>query len=322
MTASPDVEPLSAELRAGFDYTRSLGGLLSAFMTGLRDRRILGVRGSDGRVLVPVTEYDPVDGKPLAELVDLPGTGTVTSWSWMADPLEGQPLDEPFAWAMITLDGADTAMLHAVACDEDTIHSGLRVRPRWAQQTTGTIRDIVCFEPDTASAQDTKPTAETTEPVDMITSPIHLSYQHTASAEETRYLTALEDGRIVGQRCPKCEKVYVPPRGACPTDGIPTRDEVELPDTGVVTTYCVVNVPFLGQRIEPPYVSAYILLDGADIAFQHLVLECDAEDVHMGMRVQAKWRPRDQWAKTLENIEYFRPTGEPDAPYEYYANHL
>jgi hypothetical protein len=321
MTASSDVEPLSAELHAGFDYTRSLGGALGAFMTGLRDRRILGVRGSDGRVLVPVAEYDPVDGAPLSELVELSGGGTVTSWSWMAEPLAGQPLDEPFAWALITLDGADTAMLHAVGCTEETIHSGLRVRPRWAEQTTGDIRDIVCFEAETTENAQAA-ASETGEPITMITSPIHLSYQHTASAEETRYLKALADGRIVGQRCPKCEKVYVPPRGACPTDGIPTRDEVELPDTGVVTTFCVVNVPFVGQRIEPPYVSAYILLDGADIAFQHLVLECDAADVHMGMRVSAKWRPRDEWSTTLENIEYFRPTGEPDAPYEYYANHL
>ncbi len=141
----------------------------------------------------------------------------------------------------------------------------------------------------------------------MVTTPIAMRVQHTASPQETRYLLGLEDGRILGQRCPQCGKVYVPPRGACPVDGVPTTDEVELPDRGIVTTFCIVNVPFLGQRIKPPYVAAYVLLDGADIAFLHLILDCAAEDVRMGMRVEAVWKPRDEWGPTLQNIDHFRP---------------
>jgi uncharacterized protein len=160
------------------------------------------------------------------------------------------------------------------------------------------------------------------EPVTMVTTPVHLSYLHAAGAEESRYLRALTEGRLVGQRCPACGKVYLPPRNSCPVDGVPTTDEVELPDHGIVTTFCIVNVPFMGQRIEPPYVSAYVLLDGADIAFLHLVLGCAVEEVRMGMRVEAVWKPREQWRPTLENIDHFRPSGQPDAPYESYAQHL
>jgi uncharacterized OB-fold protein len=116
--------------------------------------------------------------------------------------------------------------------------------------------------------------------------------------------------------------VYVPPRGACPVDGVPTAEEVELPDTGIVTTFCVVNVPFLGQRIEIPYVSAYILLDGADIGFLHLIQGIPADQVRMGMRVKAVWKPREQWGTTVENITHFEPTGEPDADYETFKDHL
>jgi uncharacterized OB-fold protein len=158
--------------------------------------------------------------------------------------------------------------------------------------------------------------------ISMITTPVQLHYMHSASPEESLYLRGLQEGRLLGQRCPACDKVYIPPRGACPTDGVPTREEVELPDRGIVTTFCIVNVPFLGQRIKPPYVAAYILLDGADIAFLHLVLGCAADEVRMGMRVEAVWKPRDQWGTTLENIDHFQPTGEPDAPYDSYAGHL
>jgi uncharacterized OB-fold protein len=156
----------------------------------------------------------------------------------------------------------------------------------------------------------------------MMTTPIHLSYNHTVSPEESRYLRGLAEGRLLGQRCPACGKVYLPPRGACPTDGVPTTDEVELPDRGAVTTFCIVNVPFAGQRIAPPYVAAYVLIDGADIPMLHLILGCPAEEVHMGMRVEAVWRPREEWGTTPANIDHFRPTGEADAPYESYAHHL
>jgi uncharacterized OB-fold protein len=309
-----------------FAYTRSLGPVLSRFMTGLRDRRILGIRGSDGRVHAPPVEFDPVTAQPLTELVSVAAQGEVVSWSWMPDPLEGQPLASPFAWALIRLDGADTPMLHAVDVPAGQIRTGLRVRARWAAEPVGSIRDIECFEPVPADAEPAPPDAPDApapvEPVTMLTAPIHLEYRHTASHEESRFLRGLTEGRLLGQRCPVCQKVYVPARSACPVDGVATVEDVELPDTGTITTFCIVNVPFLGQRITPPYVAAYVLLDGADIAFLHLILGCPVQEVRMGMRVQAVWRPREQWGPTLENIDHFRPTGESDAAYESYAQHL
>jgi len=327
---------MAAPLIVDFDYTRSLGPVLSGFMTALRDRRILGIRGSDGRVHAPPVEYDPQTGDPLTELVEVGGnggTGTVLSWSWMPDPLEGQPLSHPFAWALIRLDGADTGMLHAVDAPIDRLRTGLRVRARWADTPIGSIRDIECFEPDEPEDQPVAGPEHTSkdvrasepddrEPVTMLTTPIHLEYQHTASREESRFLRGLLEGRLLGQRCPVCRQVYIPARSACPVDGVATTDEVELPDTGTITTFCIVNVPFLGQRITPPYVAAYVLLDGADIAFLHLILECPVDEVRMGMRVRAVWRPREQWGPSLENIDHFRPTGDPDAAYQTYAKHL
>ena len=152
--------------------------------------------------------------------------------------------------------------------------------------------------------------------------PVELDYTYEASPEESAFFRGLAEGKILGQRCPTCGKVYVPPRSACPVDGVATTDEVELAHTGTVTTFCVVNVPFLGQKITPPYVSAYVLLDGADIAFLHLILGIPADEVRMGMRVKAVWKPREEWGTTIENIKHFRPTGEPDADYESYRAHL
>ncbi|HEX3921858.1 MAG TPA: OB-fold domain-containing protein [Streptosporangiaceae bacterium] len=314
-------QPLTAPLEIGFDYTRSLGPTLSQFMAGLAGRRILGARGADGRVHAPPFEYDPVTSAPPEELVPVGSDGTVTTWSWVPEPLEGQPLTRPFAWALIRLDGADTAMLHAVdAGSAQAMRTGMRVRARWADSPVGHIRDIVCFEPGDGS--EPEPPAEGSASIKMVTTPVKLHYQHVASAGESAFLRGLAEGKLLAQRCPACGKVYIPPRGACPTCGVPTAEEVELPDTGVVTTFCVVNVDYPGQRVAAPYVAAAVLLDGADIPFQHLILGCDPGEVRMGMRVRAFWKPRHLWGTTPENIDHFFPTGEPDAPYESYAHHL
>lgn len=315
-------QPLSAPLNLQFDYTRSVGPTIGAFLTALRGGKVIGARGSDGRVYAPPPEFDPNTAEPLTEFVDVLDAGTVESWTWMPDPIAGQPLTHPFAWAMIKLDGADTTLLHAVdAGTPESMRTGMRVRAHWSDQRVGSIHDIEYFEPGESEGRPSG-TPETDEAVTMLTTPIALDYMHSASAEESYFLRGLAEGRLIGGRTGPGDKVYIPPRGANPTSGIPTRDQVELSDKGIVTTFCIVNVPFLGQKIKPPYVAAYVLLDGADIPFLHLILECDAADVRMGMRVEAKWRPREEWGHTLQNIEYFRPTGEPDAEYDTYKHHL
>lgn len=138
---------LSAPLKVEFDYTRSLGPVLSRFMTGLRDRSILGCRAADGRVLVPPTEFDPVSHEAPSEFVEVGQTGTVQTWTWVSSPVPDQPLDHPFAFALVLLDGADTPILHAVDADSpDAMSTGMRVQARWAEETRGHIRDFL-FEP-------------------------------------------------------------------------------------------------------------------------------------------------------------------------------
>jgi uncharacterized OB-fold protein len=317
---------LEAPVTVAFDYTRSVGPVLGRFFTGLRERRFVGARLADGRVVVPPPEFDPISHEATADFVDVADHGVVMSWTWVSEPVAGQPLDRPFAFALITLDGATAPMLHAIDAPQKLIRTGMRVQARWSDEPTGSIADVI-FEPETTVVEAGAPTGATLEtsdqePVTGIVTPVSLDYLYAASPEESAFFRGLAEGRILGQRCPACQKVYVPPRSACPVDGVPTEGEIELGHTGTVTTFCIVNVPFLGQKIEPPYVSAYILLDGADIALQHLILDIPADEVRMGLRVKAVWRPEAEWGTTIENISHFAPSGEPDADYDTYRHHL
>jgi uncharacterized protein len=315
---------LSAPLKLSFDYTRSVGPTLGEFFTALRQRRVVGVRGSDGRVYVPPAEFDPVTYERLTEIVPVASVGTVLSWTWQPEPLEGQPLDHPFAWALIKLDGADIPLLHAIdvgAAGPDSISSGARVHIHWVDEPAGAITDIAYFAlGDEAEA--VPDASDDREPVTVQVTPSTIEIQHTASLPETAFLRGLEEGKLLGARTGKDGKVYFPPKEADPATGLELDNFIELPDKGTVTTFAIINIPFAGQRIKPPYVAAYVLLDGADIAFLHLIQEIDATEVRMGMRVEAVWKPREEWGLGIDNIEYFKPTGEPDADYDTYKHHL
>ena len=159
------------------------------------------------------------------------------------------------------------------------------------------------------------------EPVRRIKGPVRLEFTVGAGQTLSRFLAGVVEGRLLGRRCPQCTKVYVPPKGACPTCGVPMVDEVAVKDSGTLTTYCIVNVPFEGQTMKLPYVYGAILLDGCDLPLLHLI-QVPADQVRMGMRVKAEWVPPEERKPTLESIKWFVPIDEPDAAYETYEEHL
>lgn len=159
-------------------------------------------------------------------------------------------------------------------------------------------------------------------PVKTIKTPMRLEYQYTAGTATSRFLRGIGQGKILGQRCPVCEKVYVPPRGSCPRCAVATEQEVECKDVGTVTTFAIVRVPSENLDVPLPFACVHILLDGTDVPFFSVVQECPLEQVRIGMRVQAVWVPKEQLAPTLQSIKWFRPIDEPDVPFDRLQEHL
>jgi uncharacterized OB-fold protein len=141
-------EILSAPLVIEYPFKRTTGPVVGAFLTGLRERVLVGSRAADGRVIVPPAEFDPVSGEDLTEIVEVGPAGHITTWAWVMVPHAKHPLDRPFAWALITPDGADTSMLGAVdAGSIDAMSTGMRVEPVWADEREGHINDITHWVP-------------------------------------------------------------------------------------------------------------------------------------------------------------------------------
>ncbi|MCU1426264.1 MAG: putative nucleic-acid-binding protein containing a Zn-ribbon [Actinomycetia bacterium] len=323
-------EPLVADhvLEYPGGYTRSVGPVIGRFLTSLRDGRIEGVRLADGRVLVPPTEYDPLTSNPVGDdWVAVGPRGVVQSWTWVERPRPGKHgLDRPFAFALIRPDGADTAMVHVVdAGSADVMSVGMRVMPRWRAARVGSITDIEAWVP-LADGEEPQPAPANTaevegDTVNGIVVPIRLEYRRSAGVATTRYLLGLKEHKILGERAPSSQEVYAASRGTDPKTGEPTSIVVEVQDRGTITTFCVVNIPGLSPLApEVPYVSAQILLDGANNTFFGLIRGVPVDDVRMGMRVQAVWA--DELVADHTSIKWWEPLDEPDASYDSYKGYL
>ncbi|RSS40416.1 DNA-binding protein, partial [Streptomyces sp. WAC07061] len=229
------------------------------------------------------------------------------------------PLGTPFAWVLVRLDGADTAILHALdAPGPDAVSTGMRVRVRWAAERTGAITDIACFEPCEGRERGSARPHDGVfaDPVTGIVAEARLDYTYSPGRAQTAYINALSERRTVGERCPSCHKVYVPPRGACPTCGVATTDRVEVGPAGTVTTFCIVNIKARNLDIEVPYVYAHIALDGAGLALHGRIGGIPYDQVRMGLRVEPVWTDGGRYP------DHYRPTGEPDADYDAYKELL
>ncbi|MHC4778298.1 MAG: Zn-ribbon domain-containing OB-fold protein [Planctomycetota bacterium] len=129
-----------------------------------------------------------------------------------------------------------------------------------------------------------------------------------------RYLTELKNGRIVGKRCHKCERILLPPRAFCELCWVPTDEWVTLPDSGVVNTFCISHVDWKAGRLDieggvRPFTPAVIVIDdaGKDNGILHHLDEVDPKDVKIGMKVKAVWKPAEEREGSITDIKYFKP---------------
>ncbi|WP_079253662.1 Zn-ribbon domain-containing OB-fold protein [Endozoicomonas arenosclerae] len=316
----PQNEPevLSQAFTLGYTYTRSTGPVVGQFLTGLRDRKLIGNKASDGKVYVPPMEYDPKTAEAITDFVDVAETGVVKTWSWVNEPNEKHLLRKPFAFAMIQLDGTDVPMLHMVdAGSQDAMSTGMKVQVRWADETQGLITDIACFEPVTEDSKVAeKPAASDLEPITGVESPVYLEYNFTAGKATATFLSNIKKGKLTGGKCSECSAVYVPPRGSCPACGVANDENVELSNKATVQSFTIISIPIPGNPIKPPFVVANLMVDGAHQSFLHIVSGCENSDVRIGMRVEAVWKPEEEWTHAMESIAYFQPIDEPDIPRE------
>jgi hypothetical protein len=333
-----DMEPFNLQ----FPFTRTLGPTLSTFFSAVAEGQLIGVRVG-GRVIAPPLEYDPENGAAAGtDWVKVGPKGTVSAFTWVAEPTKLHPLQEPFAFAFVTLDGADTPMFHAVQVDSpDALSNGARVEARFKEgdEINGRIDDLVFV-----LASDPSPSESAGEPYEAPAEPefqnmdsfCDLTYVDNAAPPTRVWTEGLKQGKLLGRTCPQCGRTFVGAIGLCCVDAIELDESLstEMPQTGVVTNFTVITpTPYPGQKETEPFVRCSVMLDGTDAVLgQQTIIGIPASEVRVGMHVELIWKPEGErdtsdignggHGSTGETVEGWKPTGEPDEPAENYVDRM
>lgn len=141
---------------------------------------------------------------------------------------------------------------------------------------------------------------------------VRLPYRLAYGRTWTRFFEGMKDKKLLGVRCPHCERVLIPARAFCPRCFIDLDEWVECSQEGTVVTWSLTNYRFFAQPLQPPFISALIRLDGTDVNFLHLIggfeienLEVARAKVSTGMRVRAVWK--DEREGHILDIDHFAP---------------
>ena len=136
-----------------------------------------------------------------------------------------------------------------------------------------------------------------------------LRYEWDTGQAISRYLAELKEGRLIARSCRTCERVMIPPRMFCERCFRPTDDWVYVRDTGRIATFSLCYVTWDVRRLRNPQVPAVIEIDGASpgMGILHLVKKVPANRVHIGMAVQAAWKPKRQRTGSVTDIAHWEP---------------
>jgi uncharacterized OB-fold protein len=135
---------------------------------------------------------------------------------------------------------------------------------------------------------------------------IKVPYEHTAGAYVEKFITDIgKNHKIMGVRCPKCKKIYVPPKMVCFKCFEKMEEWVEVKNQGTVKGFTVVTHSTPVMPLDPPFAYAIINLDGVDTDIVHIIKEKDPQKLKIGMRVEAVFKENPR--KRITDIDYFKP---------------
>lgn len=130
--------------------------------------------------------------------------------------------------------------------------------------------------------------------------------RYTFGLAGERFFRAIKDeGRILGTRCPQCERTYVPATIFCERCLGELDEWVDVGTTGEVHTVTFLYENYDGSSRETPELIAFVRL--GDGGLVHRLGEVNLEDVEIGMRVEAIFRPAKEREGSILDIAYFRP---------------
>ncbi|MCB2049896.1 MAG: OB-fold domain-containing protein [Novosphingobium sp.] len=308
MYSAPETMPIELptfHADISLPYTLTPGRAAGTFLAEVKNKRIIGSRFASGMVVAPAEDFSSVDGEEPESFVEAPQTGVLTAFTRVDGEVIG----------FIKLDGCDNEFPHKILADLSDLAVGQRVEAEWQDGVEESITAIKGFRlaPDAPEGA-VKPAGETEEPLGSIKYALSLPYEHAYGPYYGRMFDEIrENGRVMGVRCTNADVALLPPREIDDISHKKTGTWKTCADTGTIRGCSIINMEFVGQTREPPYVYAEIVLDGASTRLIHMIEIDDVEDakkrIKPGTRVRAIWTEGERKG-SMSDIERFEVIDE------------
>lgn len=128
---------------------------------------------------------------------------------------------------------------------------------------------------------------------------IKINYKYTMGGQSRFFLELMNNKKILGTKCKKCGKIWLPPRKNC-SDCYMSTDWVEINHTGVIEVSTIVWFTTSAFIKNIPYATGYIRLDGADTALLQGIFSENLvpSKIKKGKRVRAVFQKERQGKMT------------------------
>lgn len=317
-------EYLCVEQIVELPFKESAGLYLGKFLTKIRDegKIIANKCPKCKRIVVPPRVACgfckvKIEDRP-ENWVELSDRGTVVDCMTIEDreidAVTGEFVGVLNPNLFIRLDGGDewTIIAHiSEEMDATKVQPGTRVQAVWKprEKRVGKLSDIIGFRVLEERTEDYR--AKTNPQIKEMQPLIHPStrrwkYWHHAGSVRSRFLVELRNNKkIMGTRCPQCNRVYVPARSTCLICFSQLDEWVEVNDRGIVMTYTIVYQEEPPYPLPSPFAYGIIKLDGSDTGLVHILGEIEPENIKIGMQVKAVFKEKREGS--ILDIKYFRP---------------
>lgn len=308
MFSAPDTVPIDLPVfhsEISMPYTLTPGRAAGTFLAEVKNRRITGSRFASGRVIAPAQDFSSVDGEEPTGFIAAPHSGVLTAFTRVNGDVIG----------LIRLDGCDNDFAHRILADLSDLSVGLRVKAEWADGIEGSMLAIAGFRPAPDAPVGMVEALDNPEsPIEVIPYSMTLHYEHAYGPYYGRMFDEIREfGRVMGVRTSNGEDALLPPREIDDITHKRTGTWKACADTGTIRGCSIINMSFIGQTREPPYVYAEIVLDGASTRLIHMIDIDDIESakarIKPGTRVRAIWRKGEREG-SLKDIERFEVIDE------------
>ena len=281
-------------------YTLTPGRSAGIFLAEMPNRRIVGSKFADGKVIAPAQDFSPVNGDEPTALVEAPHTGVLTGFTRVDGHVIG----------LIRLDGCDNDFSHRILADFGSLSVGQRVAAQWDDAAGTSILSITGFVlAADAPVGVVKDLTDPAEPLGVINYSMTLDYQHAYGPYYGRMFDEIrEHGRVMGVRLPGADSALLPPREIDDISHKRTGTWKTCANTGTIRACSIINMEVYGQTRPVPYVYAEIVLDGASTRMIHMIdiddLETAKQAIKPGTRVRAVWTTGERKG-SVADIERF-----------------